>query len=57
MTERIVLDLDAELKKTIKVYAAQNRMTVKQVLLKALGLMIKEVNKKTSLTNKSKKVK
>lgn len=43
---KLVIDLDEEMKRIIKQYAAKKGKSIKHVTLQALGLLIKDLNKK-----------
>jgi len=42
---KLVIDLEDDMKKVIKTYAAKKGKSIKQVTMEALGLLIKELNK------------
>lgn len=43
---KLVIDLDESMKRIIKQYAAKKGKSIKKVTMEALGLLIKELNKK-----------
>jgi hypothetical protein len=44
---KLIVDMSDDLKEVIQKYADKNKMSIKQVTMKALGLLIKELNKKS----------